>query len=164
MGGCREGSEYQGRMTMRPAKCAATAPRPGPIRSSGRNTFLVPRNPIEAVFALDETRFPYRELNERRLNQRPMSDPDTLMQGGAGGSSQISSDLCPSKATNTAAISAKAVMSLDTFAGSRSGSGRTRGMSPAASRSRWESATTAVRSTGPRKPKRSSKPRFGGSM
>ena len=72
MGGCREGSEYQGRMTMRPAKCAATAPRPGPIRSSGRNTFLVPRNPIEAVFALDETRFPYRELNERRLNGRPM--------------------------------------------------------------------------------------------
>ncbi len=72
MGGCREGSEYQGRMTTRPAECAAAAPRPGPIRSSGRNTFLVPRNPLEAVFALDETRFPYRELNERRLNGRPM--------------------------------------------------------------------------------------------
>ena len=98
------------------------------------------------------------------FTEDPLDITDTLMQGGAGGSSQISSDLCPSKATNTAAISAKAVMSLDTSAGSRSGSGRTRGMSPAASRSRWGSATTAVQSTGPRTPRRSPKLRSGASM
>src|SRR5690349_19804540 len=71
---------------------------------------------LKPFFSLDETRFSYRELNERRLNERPMSDPDTLMQGGAGGSSQISSDLCPNNAINAAAIFAKAVMSLDTSA------------------------------------------------